>query len=115
MNQIVIVGRLTKKPELNELENGSIVSNVTIAVPRSYKNSDGIYETDFINCALWGNTAKNIVEYCEKGDCVGVKGHIETKIREHENGKYSEIQLIAEKITFLGGSKEKTDEKENEV
>lgn len=53
LNQTVIVGRLVREPELRETENGTKVTNITLAVPRSYKNVDGEYETDFISCVLW--------------------------------------------------------------
>ncbi len=107
MNQMIIVGRLTKDPELKELENGTKVSNITLAVPRSYKNADGVYETDFIKCSLWKNIAENTANYCQKGDLVGIKGRVQTREVETENGKHSEMELVAEKVTFLSSSKEK--------
>ena len=72
LNQVVIVGRLVAKPIVEENENGRKVSEITIAVPRSYKNAEGIYETDFIKCTLWNGIAENTVEYCNKGDIIGV-------------------------------------------
>ena len=53
LNQIVIVGRLTRDPELRSTEGGKKVTNITLAIPRSYKNSEGVYETDFVDCVLW--------------------------------------------------------------
>ena len=72
LNQAVLVGRLVQEPELNKTEKGN-VTNITLAVPRSYKNSDGEYDTDFIRCTLWQAIAENTVEYCKKGDLVGIK------------------------------------------
>lgn len=72
LNQVVLVGRLTEDPNINELENGKKVTTVNLAVQRSFKNSDGIYETDFIKCVLWDGVASNTKEYCHKGDVVGV-------------------------------------------
>lgn len=66
LNQTVIVGRLIKDPELNETENGNKVTNITLAVPRSFKNVNGEYDTDFISCVLWKGIAENTVEYCKK-------------------------------------------------
>ena len=107
LNQIVIVGRLVKDPELKESENGSPFTNITLAVPRSYKNMNGEYDTDFINCRLWDGIAKNAEEFCKKGDLLGVKGRIETRNVEKED-KISHItELIAEKITFLSSGKNK--------
>lgn len=73
LNQTVIVGRLVREPELRETENGTKVTNITLAVPRSYKNVDGEYETDFISCVLWKGIAENTVEYVKKGDLLGIK------------------------------------------
>lgn len=63
LNQVVLVGRLTKEPEVTELENGKKVTNIVLAVPRSYKNEDGEYDTDFIDCVLWESIAVNTSEY----------------------------------------------------
>lgn len=113
LNQVVMVGRIVKDPEVKELENGSKVSNVTIAVPRSFKNADGEYETDFVDCTLWGNIAENTAEYCKKGDIVGVKGRIQTKVIENDGEKRKNTEVVAEKVTFLTSAKEK-DKEENE-
>ena len=73
MNSTYIVGRLVNEPEVKELDNGKKVTNVTLAVPRSYKNSNGEYETDFIKCSLWNGIAERVTEYCKKGDVISVK------------------------------------------
>lgn len=105
LNQIVLVGRLVKSPELKETENGHKVSNITLAVPRSYKNQDGEYESDFINCKLWTGIAENTAEYCKKGDLIGLKGRIETGNYDTEDGKKYYTEVVAEKITFLSSKK----------
>lgn len=102
LNQVVVVGRLVQDPEIKELENGQRVSNITLAVSRSYKNADGIYETDFIPVKLFKGIAENTVEYCKKGDIVGVKGRIQTRQEEDKNI----IEIVAEKVTFLSSRKE---------
>lgn len=71
LNQLVVVGRLVRDPELRKTENGRNVTNITLAVPRSYKNSNGEYDTDYIDCVLWANVAENTTEYCHKGDLLG--------------------------------------------
>lgn len=101
LNQTVIVGRIAKDPELRETENGKKVTNITLAVPRSFKNSNGEYETDFISCVLWKGIAESTVEYCKKGDLVGVKGRIQTRIYEKDEEKKYTTEVVAEKITFL--------------
>jgi len=106
LNQTVIVGRLVKDPELKVTDSGKKVTNVTLAVPRSFKNVNGTYDTDYIDCTLWTGIAECTTEYCQKGDMVGVKGRLQTQILEKEDGtkkKYTEV--IAEKITFLSNRK----------
>lgn len=111
LNQIVLVGRLVKDPELKETENGKKVSRITLAVPRSYKNQDGEYESDFINCTLWTGIAENTAEYCKKGDLLGVKGRIQTRAYEKDDEKKFISEVIAEKVTFLTSkSKDTIDE-----
>lgn len=107
LNQTVIVGRIAKDPELRETENGKKVTNVTLAVPRSFKNAEGIYETDFINCVLWKGIAESTVEYCKKGDLVGVKGRIQTRVYEKDEEKKYATEVVAEKVTFLSSLRPK--------
>lgn len=102
LNQTVLVGRLVKDPELRETDNGNKVTNITLAVPRSYKNLNGEYDTDFIPCILWKGIAENTVEYVKKGDLIGVKGHIQTRSIELEDeSKRNVTEVVAEKVTFL--------------
>lgn len=102
LNQTVIVGRIARDPELRKTENGKKVTNVTLAVPRSFKNSNGEYETDFINCVLWKGIAESTVEYCHKGDLVGIKGRIQSReYTNNEDEKKHIVEVVAEKVTFL--------------
>lgn len=100
LNQVVMVGRLVSKPIVEENENGRKVSEITLAVNRSFKNAEGIYDTDFIKCILWNGIAENTVEYCNKGDIIGVKGRLQCL-----GG--NELQVIVEKVTFLANYKNK--------
>lgn len=107
LNQVVLVGRLTKNPEVISTESGKKVSTITLAVQRTFKNSDGLYETDFINCVLWDAIAANTREYCRKGDVVGVKGRLQVRSYEDkENKTHQKIEVVAEKVTFLSNKKE---------
>ena len=107
LNQVVLVGRLTDDPELVTSESGKRVSSITLAVQRTYKNSDGIYEADFIRCVLWNAIATSTTEYCHKGDIVGVKGYLKTSSYEDKEGtKRYVTDVIAEKVTFLSSKKE---------
>ena len=113
LNQVVLVGRLTKDLEVKELEDGKKVTNMTLAIPRSFKNAEGDYETDFIDCSVWNSIAENTAEYCKKGDIVGVKGRLQSSSFEKEDGnKEFRTQVMAEKVTFL--SSRSKDEPERE-
>ncbi len=106
LNQAVLVGRIVQDPELKETEKGK-VSNITLAVPRSFKNANGEYDTDFISCVLWKGIAENTVEYCKKGDLVGIKGRIQTRNVEFADETHKQfVEVIAEKVTFLSSKKE---------
>ena len=106
LNQIVLVGRLVKEVEVKKLESGKKVSNAVLAVPRPFKNEEGMYDTDFIDCVLWDGIAENTSNYCHKGDIIGVKGRIQTREIEKEDGTKNKIQeVIAEKVTFLSSKK----------
>ena len=107
LNQIVLVGRLVKMPEVFTTESGKRMTYLTLAIPRTFKNADGEYDTDFIDCVLWEAVAESTSEYCKKGDIVGVKGRIQSRMVEDEDGNnYKKVEVIAEKLTFLSSKKE---------
>lgn len=111
LNQVVLVGRLTSDPEVVHLEGGHKKSNFNVAVPRSYKNSNGEYETDYIRCVLWDAIATSTSEYCHKGDIVGIKGRIQvTQYEENKEKKYL-TEVVAEKVTFLSSKKQEETDK----
>ena len=105
LNQTVIVGRIVKDLELHETESGNKVAQLTLAVPRSFKNMKGEYDTDYIPCVLWKGVAENTAEYCKKGDLVGIKGRIQTRSYETEEDIKYVTEVIAEKVTFLSSKK----------
>lgn len=106
LNQTVIVGRLVKDPELKITDTGKKVTKITLAVPRAFKNTNGEYDTDFIDCTLWTGIAECTSEYCQKGDTLGIKGRIQTQLYEKSDGsKIKNTEVIAEKVTFLTSKK----------
>lgn len=109
LNQIVLVGRLVGEIKLNKTDKNKDYAFITLAVPRSFKNIDGTYDTDFIDCTLWDITAKNTAEYCHKGDIIGIKGRIQSSVYEKEKEKKYKLEVIAEKVTFLSNKKEETE------
>lgn len=113
LNQVVLVGRLTSDIEVKELEDEKKVTNMTLAIPRSFKNSDGAYDTDFVTCTLWDNIAENTAEYCGKGDIVGVKGRLQTREYDKDDGsKAFKLDVVAEKVTFLSSRSKDTPERD---
>lgn len=106
MNNVILVGRLTSDPEIVTIDNDKKVTTVILAVVRNYKNSDGIYETDFIRCILWNSIAATTTEYCHVGDVIGIKGRLQTSKYEDENKKVHYIvDVVAERVTFLSTNK----------
>ena len=106
INQVFLVGRLVKDPELFETSSGSNMTRITLAIQRSYKNQDGIYDTDFINCTLWRGIAKSTCDYCKKGDTIGVRGKLEANKYEKDGKTIYLTEVIAEKISFISTNKE---------
>ena len=107
LNQFVIVGRLVKDPEVVETEMGKKISTISIAVPRSYKNANGEYETDFVDCKLWAGIAETAGEHCKRGDLLGIKGRVQTKVIQDKDGNNINMcEMIAEKVTFLSSKKQ---------
>lgn len=101
INKLILVGRLVENPELKTTNNDKKMSIITIAVPRPFKNADGKYETDFINCKLFGGVASNVCGYCKKGDVIGVNGRVQSQVIEEDKDKRCILEIIAEKISFL--------------
>ena len=104
LNQIILVGRLTSNIELVKDEKGAKYANITLAIPRNYKNEKGEYDTDFISVIAYDNIAKNTSDYCKKGDIVGVKGRV-AKLNNDDS-----MMIICEKLTFLSSEKKKENE-----
>ena len=94
MNQFIIVGRIVK-----DLEKDSNV--ITIVIQRHYKNENGEYETDFVDVTIEGTLAKRTIEYCKKGDIIGVKGSIRSEI----SNDIRKMILVAERVTLLSSKK----------
>ena len=100
LNQIELIGRITKTPEMMENQDGSKFAIINLAVPRTFKNENGEYDTDFIDCTLLKGIAENTCKYCKKGDAVGIKGRIQNL------NNTAQLQLIAEKVSFLSSKEE---------
>ena len=114
LNQVVLVGRLTDEPSIEETSSGKKRTIIIVAVPRNFKNSEGLFETDFIRCVLWNGMASNTKEYCHKGDVVGIKGRLQNRSYENSNTEIKYItEVIAERISFLTSNNKEKDLKQN--
>ena len=111
MNNYTLIGRLVKDLEIKESENKKKYGYLTIAVNRTYKNSEGEYDTDFIDMIVWNELAERVSEYCHKGDLVAVTGRIETRMKEVEDHNEKVTSLVCSNVSFLQTKKE---EKESE-
>lgn len=102
MNKFTGIGRLTKDAELTTTTNGVDVARFTIAINRKFKNADGDYEADFINCVAWRNTADLISKYTKKGDRISVCGSVQTRSFDAQDGtKRYVTEIVVDEVEFL--------------
>lgn len=102
LNRVILVGRLTRDPDLRYTPSGIAVANFTVAVNRPYRNQQGEQEADFVNCVVWRKTAENLASYMKKGSLIGVEGRIQTRSYEGQDGKMVYVtEVLAENIQFL--------------
>jgi single-strand DNA-binding protein len=108
MNQISLIGRLTKASELKYTQAGVAVASFTLAVDRQFKNKNGEKEADFINCVAWKHTAEAIANFTDKGHRIGITGRIQTRNYENNEGKRIFVtEVVAEQVTFLEPKQQK--------
>lgn len=105
MNKIILIGRLTKKPELRYTKESKPVATFTLAVNREFTR-DGEQAADFINIVAWSN-AENIEKYLDKGSQAAVDGRLQLRNYEDEKGKHYVTEVIANRVEFLGTKVEK--------
>lgn len=86
INRSVLVGRLTRDPELRYTNGGAAVATFTIAVNRQFTNKNGEREADFISCVIWRKAAENLTNFTHKGSLIGIDGHIQTRNYENQQG-----------------------------
>lgn len=112
MNKAVLIGRVTKDIELKTTASGKSVVTFTLAVNRDYKNAEGNYDADFINCVARGQQAETISKYVHKGDKFGVIGKINTRNYEKNGNKVYVTEVIVESFEFIESRKDKPTEEE---
>lgn len=109
MNKVVLMGRLTKDPEVRYStgENATAIARFTVAVNRKFKNAEGNYEADFINCVAFGKSAEFIEKYFAKGSMIALSGRIQTGRYTNKDGvKVYTTDVVVEDTEFAGGKNE---------
>lgn len=107
INRVVLVGRMTRDPELRRTPQGDAVTSFTLAVNRNFTSRDGQQQADFINCVVWRKPAENVERYCSKGSTVGVEGRIQTRSYDNSQGqKVNVVEVICDSVQFLNTRQE---------
>lgn len=105
-NQVILMGNLTRDPELRAIPSGQQVCSFSLALNRSYKGSDGNWQeaTDYIDVVAWGPLGERVAQYLSKGRPCLVNGRLQSRSWEQEGQKRSKVEVVAQDVTFLGGA-----------
>lgn len=102
INNVVLVGRLTKELDLRFTGNGSAVASFTVAINRQFTNQKGERDADFINCVIWRKPAENMAQYTRKGSLVGLEGRIQTRTYDDKEGKRIYVtEVVVDSFSLL--------------
>lgn len=114
MNKAVLIGRITKEPEIKYTQSGTAVVSFTLAVDRDFKDEQGNYITDFINCVAWRNQAEFIANYIKKGYLIVISGALQTRSWQTQNGENRSVtEVIVDSIKNLTPKENTPEEKQN--
>lgn len=106
INNVTVVGRLTRAVDLRYTSNGTAYASFTLATDRDFKNQNGEKETDFINCVMWRKPAENLANYTKKGSLIGIEGRIQTRNYDNQQGQRVYVtEVLAERFHFLESAK----------
>lgn len=106
INNITLTGRLIKDSDLRYTPSGSAVANFTLAVNRNFKNANGEYEADFLNCVIWRKPAEVLAEHTRKGSLIGLTGRLQTRSYENQEGKKVFVtEVIVDQFSLLDSKK----------
>ncbi len=107
LNHIIIVGKVKEAPVIKETSSGLKYCYVLVDVVRPFKNSEGGYDVDTLNCTMWRNLAENSLMYCKVGAIVGIKGRLQSSMYTKDNGNtFYNYDVVVEKVTFISSPKE---------
>lgn len=107
LNKTILIGRLTRDPELKETQSGTSVCNFSIAVNRRYKNAEGGYDADFINCVAWRQTGEFVSRYFSKGRMIAVVGSLQTRNYEKDGQRHYVTEVQVDEAYFCGDKMDK--------
>ena len=116
LNQVILIGRLVKKPELRVSEGGVNYIKATLAVQSEFKNKDGDYDTEFLEFTAFGKLAENTAKYCDKGSLLNIVGSLNNNVYKDKNGvNHYQLSIIANKVSFLSRSVKKVKKQDGDV
>lgn len=101
LNKVVLIGRLTKNPDLRYTQSGIAVARFTLAVNRGFKNQDGEKQADFIPITVWRGQAENCAKHLQKGRLVAVTGRMQTGSYEKDGQRHYTMEVVADEVKFL--------------
>ena len=108
MNKIMLIGRLTKDPELRYTQSGTAVASFTLAVDRRFPNQNGEREADFINCVAWNKSAEFVANYFHKGKQMALEGRLQVRSYEGDDGQRRWVtEVVVEQMEFVGSKNDK--------
>ena len=111
MNTAILLGRLTKDPELRNTQSGAAVASFTVAVDRKFKDASGKRQTDFLPCIAWKQTAEFVQKYLKKGSMIGVVGNIQTRSYDGQDGQKRYVtEIVVDEVHFAGEKREQNDD-----
>ena len=101
INRVVLVGRMTRDPELRKTNTGAAVTSFTLALNRNYNSADGV-QADYIPCVVWNKAAENVEKYCSRGSLVGVEGRLRSRSYDNAQGqKVYVVEVVCDSVQFL--------------
>lgn len=102
MNRVILIGRLTKDPDVRQTDSGKLVVKFTLAINRTYKEPNGEYGVDFINNVCFGQSADFLAAYCHKGDLISVVGKIQVhQYKDKDNNQRTETSIMCDSVEML--------------
>lgn len=111
MNKVILIGRLTRDPEMRTTSSGTNVTSFSLAVSRNFTDQNGERGTDFFNCVVWRKQAENVAKYCQKGSQVAVEGRLQNRSYDAQDGtKRYVTEVICENVSFLGSRSDNNSE-----